>query len=74
MIHVHASNRMEVLAEWLAEDMRKHPADPLDAERVVVPHPLLSEWLRLELATRHGVAGHLKIELPAEFAWSVMRE
>lgn len=74
MIHVHASNRMEVLAEWLAEDMRKHPAEPLDAERVVVPHPLLGEWLRLELATRLGVAGHLKIELPAEFAWSVMRE
>ena len=74
MIQVHASNRMEALAEWLAEDMRKHPANPLDAERVVVPHPLLGEWLRLELATRLGVAGHLKIELPAEFAWSVMRE
>ena len=74
MIHVHASNRMELLAEWLAEDMRKHPADPLDAERIVVPHPLLGEWLRLELATRLGIAGHLKIELPAEFAWSVMRE
>ncbi|MDE0452794.1 MAG: exodeoxyribonuclease V subunit gamma [Gammaproteobacteria bacterium] len=74
MIHVHASNRMEVLAEWLAKDMRKHPADPLDAERVVVPHPLLGEWLRLELAKRLGVAGHLRIELPAEFAWSVMRE
>ena len=74
MIHVHASNRMEALAEWLAEDMRKHPAEPLDAERVVVPHPLLGEWLRLELATRLGVAGHLNIELPAEFAWSVMRE
>lgn len=74
MIHIHASNRMEVLAEWLAEDMRKHPADPLDAERIVVPHPLLGEWLRLELATRLGVAGHLKIDLPAEFAWSVMRE
>lgn len=74
MIRVHASNRMEVLAEWLAEDMRRHPADPLDAERIVVPHPLLGEWLRLELATRLSIAGHLKIELPAEFAWSVMRE
>ena len=74
MIRVHASNRMEILAEWLAEDMRAHPADALTAERIVVPHPLLGEWLRLELAARLGIAGHIKIELPAEFAWSVMRE
>lgn len=74
MIHVHASNRMEVLAEWLAEDMREQPAEPLDAERIVVPHRLLGEWLRLELATRLGIAANLKTQLPAEFAWSVMRE
>lgn len=74
MIRIHASNRMETLAEWLADDMREQPADPLDAERIVVPHPLLGEWLRLELATRLGVAAHLNVELPAEFAWSVMRE
>ena len=74
MIRVHTSNRMETLAEWLAEDMREQPAEPLDAERIVVPHRLLGEWLRLELATRLGVAAHLRIELPAEFAWSAMRE
>ena len=74
MIRIHASNRMETLAEWLADDLREQPAEPLEPERVVVPHALLGEWLRLELATRLGVAGHLKIELPAEFAWSVMRE
>ena len=74
MIRVHASNRMETLAEWLADDMRRQPAEPLDPERIVVPHPLLGEWLRLELAARLGIASHLKIELPAEFAWSIMRE
>ena len=74
MIRVHASNRMETLADWLANDMREQPAEPLEAERIVVPHRLLGEWLRLELATRLGIAAHLKIALPAEFAWSVMRE
>ena len=74
MIRIHASNRMETLAEWLADDLREQPAEPLDAERIVVPHRLLGEWLRLELATRLGIAAHLKVELPAEFAWSVMRE
>ena len=39
-----------------------------------MPHRLLGEWLRLELAKRLGIAAHLRVELPAEFAWSVMRE
>ena len=39
----------------------------------MVPHPVLGRWLALELAERLGIAAHLKIELPAEFAWSLMR-
>ena len=54
--------------------MRRRPGDPLLAERIVVPHPLLGQWLRLQLAERLGVAAHLRIELPAEFAWAAMRE
>ena len=39
-----------------------------------MPHPALGQWLRLELASRLGVAANLRIELPAEFAWRTMRE
>lgn len=53
--------------------MRARPGDALAAERIVVPHPVLGRWLALELAERLGIAAHLKIELPAEFAWSLMR-
>jgi len=73
-IRIHASNRLETLAERLADEMRRHPAAPLEPERVVAPDPLLEQWLRLELATRLGVAAHLRVELPAEFAWAAMRE
>ena len=58
----------------LADEMRRRPGDPLSAERVVVPHPILGQWLRQQLATRLGIAAHLRIELPAEFAWAAMRE
>ena len=54
--------------------MRQRPGDPLREERVVVPHPALGQWLRLQLASQLGVAAHLRIELPAEFAWAAMRE
>ena len=74
LFQVHACERLEALAERLADTMRAQPGDPLSPERIVVPHPLLGQWLRLQLAEHLGVAAHLRIELPAEFAWSAMRE
>ena len=74
LFHVHASERLEALAGRLAATMRARPGDPLRAERIVVPHPLMGQWLRLQLADHLGIAAHLRIELPAEFAWSAMRE
>lgn len=71
---VHASNRLETLAEQLADELRRRPAEPLEPERVVVPDALLGQWLRLELATHLGVAAHLRVEQPARFAWAAMRE
>ena len=71
---IRASSRLETLAERLAEEMRRKPADALEPERVVVPDALLGQWLRLELASRLGVAAHLRIEQPAQFAWAAMRE
>ena len=73
-IRLHTSNRLETLAEWLADEMDRYPAEPLEPERIVVPDPLLGQWLRLELATHLGVAAHLRVELQAEFAWAAMRE
>ena len=71
---IHASHRLETLAARLADEMRQRPGAPLLAERIVVPHPTLGQWLRLQLATQLGIAAHLRIELPAEFAWAAMRE
>ena len=74
LFQVHACERLEALAERLADTMRAQPGDPLAPEHIVVPHPLLGQWLRLQLAEHLGIAAHLRIELPAEFAWGAMRE
>ena len=71
---VHASHRLETLAKRLAGEMSRHPAEPLVPERIVVPDALLGQWLRLELATHLGVAAHLRVEQPAQFAWAAMRD
>ena len=72
-LRIYHSNRLEALAATLAELMRADPGDPLAPERIVVPHRTVGRWLSLELARELGVAANLKFELPAGFAWSVMR-
>ena len=67
------SNRLEALAAALAELMRAEPGDPFAPERIVVPHRSVGRWLSLELARALGIAANLEFELPAGFAWSVMR-
>ncbi len=73
-IHIHAGNRLETLAARLAQEMQGAPGDPLAPERIVVPHPTLGRWLTLELAGQLGIAAHLNVELPAQFAWAIMRD
>ena len=72
-MQVHHSNRMEALAAVLAERLRADPGDPLAPERIVVPHRTIGRWLSFELARSLGIAANLRFELPAGFAWSVMR-
>ncbi len=73
MLHLHHSNRLETLAGVLSERMRAVPGDPLEAERIVVAHRSMARWLTLELASAQGIAANLRFELPADFAWSIMR-
>ena len=73
-MRLHHSNRMEALAAGLVRLMRADPADPFTPERVVVPHPTIGRWLSLELARGLGIAANVRMEQPAEFAWSLMRE
>ena len=72
-LRIFQSNRLETLAATLAGLVRAEPGDPLAPERIVVPHRTVGRWLSLELARELGVAANLEFELPAGFAWSVMR-
>ena len=73
-IEIQAGNLLETLAERLADVIRRTPLDPFEPERVVVPHPTLGRWLVLALAKELGIAANISIELPAQFAWSIMHD
>ena len=73
-IEIYAGNRLETLAERLADQIRRDPLEPFETERIVVPHPTLGRWLVLALAKDLGIAANVSIELPAQFAWSIMHD
>jgi exodeoxyribonuclease V gamma subunit len=71
---VHRGSRTERLAEELAAHLEAaHPANPLQAQTVVVAHPGLRRWLLGEFARRpgvrggHGIAANYKMIEPWEW-------
>ncbi len=68
MLIIHTSNRLESLAESLAEVMRGNPLPPLEAETVVTQSTGMSRWLALTLAEKLGVAANIHFPFPAKFA------
>ncbi len=72
-MRVYHSNRLETLASELAKLIKSHPAEPFTPERIVVPHQTMGRWLRLEIARELSIAANINFELPAEFAWSMLR-
>jgi exodeoxyribonuclease V gamma subunit len=71
---VHRGSRTERLAEQLAASLEaERPANPLQAQTVVVAHPGLRRWLLGEFARRpgargaHGIAANFDMILPWEW-------
>jgi len=67
MLNLIMSNRLEVLAEALADHLHAQPlSDPLAPEYIVVAQSGVGRWLQLTLAERWGIAAQLRFELPAQ--------
>lgn len=62
---LHTSNRLEILLDDLARRLAEEPLPPLEREVLVVQSLGMERWLRLELARRLGIAGHLEFPFPA---------
>ena len=75
MLHLTVSNRLEALADALAERIEAAPlSDPFADERIVVPHSGVGRWLQLRLAQRWGAAAMLRFELPAQLIGGLLAQ
>ena len=78
---VHRGSRIERLAQALAGLLdQQRPADPLQAQTIVVAHPGMRRWLQGVLANRavpgggHPIAANLDMILPWEWLHRLARE
>lgn len=72
MLIVIQSNRLETLADRLAELLRDEPLRPLVQETIVVQSEGVGRWLKLALAERLGVAASMRFPFPASFVWELV--
>lgn len=66
-LRILTSNRLEVLVEALAEDLRQAPLPPFASETIIIQSPGMRRWLTLELARRLGCAASLSTPFPSRF-------
>jgi exodeoxyribonuclease V gamma subunit len=73
-LHVHRSNRAEVLVDSLTALVRQPLADPLAPEHVVVQGEGMERWLSMQLAERLGVWANPSFPFPRHFLAKVFLE
>ncbi len=73
MLYTHHSNRLEILAERLAELLSQPLRSPLAREIIITQSNGLARWLQLRLADRLGVSAHLSFQFPTTFLWEMAR-
>ncbi len=73
MLIVHQGNRVERLADGLAEVLATPLGSPLATELVGVQSVGMARWLALRLARQLGIAANLQFPFPATLLWRLFR-
>ena len=66
-LHLHTSNRLEVLAAGLAASAAARPLPPLLPETVIVQSRGMARWLAMQLAGATGICANLACPFPNVF-------
>lgn len=72
-LHLVTSDRLEILADRLAEQLRRPLSSPFVPEVVVVQSRGMEQWLRLGLASRLGVCANVRFPFPRAFVFDLFR-
>ncbi len=68
------SNRLEILADALAEVLSTPPASPLAEEIILVQSKGMEHWVSEELARRHGICANCRFPFPNAFVYEIFRK
>lgn len=66
-LNIFTSNRMEILAEQLAQIVREPLASPLSPEIIVVQSSGMARWVSMEIAARNGICVNSLFPFPNTF-------
>lgn len=69
---LHQSNRLEHLFAQLCRILEEPPADPLQAEIIVVQNQGMAQWVGRQLALHTGIAANLCFPLPGRCVWDLL--
>lgn len=72
--NLYTSNRLEVLAEKLAEVLSKPLASPLQQEIILVQSKGMARWVSMELARHNGICANCWFPFPNHFVYAIFRE
>jgi len=64
---LHTSNRLERLADGLAQVIAHPLRSPLISEIIVVQSNGMRRWLEQQIAERHGVCSNIRFPFPQKF-------
>jgi exodeoxyribonuclease V gamma subunit len=72
-LKVYTTNRMEILGKRIAELLKAPLSSPLEKEIIVVQSKGMERWLRMQLATHHGVCANVQFPFPNAFVDDISR-
>ena len=73
-LHIHTSNRLEILAEQLAQMARTPLPSPLMPEIIVVQSRGMERWISMQLAKFNGISANCSFPFPNAFLESIFKK
>jgi exodeoxyribonuclease V gamma subunit len=73
-LRLFTSNRLEILADALADVLRTPLSSPLAPEILLVQSKGMERWVSMQLAQRHGICANGRFPFPNRFVHDVFRK
>lgn len=73
-IRLYSSNRLEILAEALADRLSAPLPSPFEQEVIVVQSRGMERWVSLQLARHHGICANYRFPFPNAFVYEIFRK